>query len=95
MQLNFFLKDDVDRIVQTILDMPMFKKSKYMALACLAKTELAPILLRSERNVADELLDVAKDTNLASQVESCFATVSIHKVYFFLVTCRQERYSTF
>lgn len=51
-----------------------------MALACLAKTELAPILLRSEHNLAGELLDVAKDTNLASQVKSCFASVSIYKV---------------
>lgn len=59
---------DVGRIVETILAMPRFKKSKYMALACIAKTELVPVLLRSEHNLAEELLDVAKDIDLSSQV---------------------------
>jgi hypothetical protein len=54
--------------VETILAMPRFKKSKYMALACIAKTELVPVLLRSEHNLAEELLDVAKDVDLSSQV---------------------------
>ena len=39
-----------------------------MALACIAKTELVPVLLRSEHNLAEELLDVAKDIDLSSQV---------------------------
>jgi hypothetical protein len=39
-----------------------------MALACLAKTELVPVLLRTEHNLAEELLNVAKDVDLSSQV---------------------------
>ena len=41
-----------------------------MALAVLAKTELVSILLRPEYNLASELLDVAKDVDLANQVKS-------------------------
>ena len=39
-----------------------------MALACIAKTELVPVLLRFEHNLAEELLHVAKDVDLSSQV---------------------------
>lgn len=76
----YLLIGDVDRIVKTILDMPRFKKSKYMALACLAKTELVPVLLRTEHNLAEELLNVAKDVDLSSQVQFQF-----NHLYIFLI----------
>lgn len=60
--------DDVDRIIQSILLMQRFKKSKYIALACLAKTELTHYLLQAEYKLAEELLDVAKEADLSSQV---------------------------
>lgn len=41
-----------------------------MALACIAKTELVPVLLRPEHNLAEELLHAAKDVDLSSQVKT-------------------------
>lgn len=48
--------------------MPRFKKAKYMALSCLARTELVSLYLEMEPNIAEELLNVANDVALANQV---------------------------
>lgn len=75
----FRFKGDVSRIVSTILGMSRFKKSKYMALACLAKTELISFLISAEHNLVEELLHVATDVDLSSQVSS-------HLILIFLCT---------
>lgn len=54
--------------MDTVLAMPRFKKSKYIALACLAKTELVSDLLLPENKVAEEVLDALKHIDLSSQV---------------------------
>lgn len=67
---HFQIIGDIGCIVGTVLSMPRFKKSKYMALACLAKTELIPVLMNVEHNLGEELLHVATDVDLSSQVTS-------------------------
>ena len=61
--------DNTRGILEAVLNMALFKKSKYMALTCLAKcAELAPVLLEMEPNLGQELLQVAKDPSLFNQV---------------------------
>jgi len=61
--------DNTRGILEAVLNMALFKKSKYMALASLAKcAELAPVLLDMEPNLGQELLQVAKDPSLFNQV---------------------------
>ncbi|XP_057370348.1 thyroid adenoma-associated protein homolog isoform X2 [Daphnia carinata] len=71
-KIYILLQGDKSRIVNTILGMPRFKKSKYMALACLAKTELISFLISAEHSLAEELLHVATDVDLSSQVREVF-----------------------
>ena len=65
-QLRF--SDNVHAILETILSMGFLKKSKYIALTCLTKTELAPKLLEIDPNLGQELLQVAKDPSVSNQV---------------------------
>ncbi|KAI9564730.1 hypothetical protein GHT06_008471 [Daphnia sinensis] len=71
-KIYILLQGDISRIVNTILGMSRFKKSKYMALACLAKTELISFLMSADHNLAEELLHVATDVDLSSQVREVF-----------------------
>ena len=66
---SIWLIDNTIGILETVLGMALFKKSKYIALACLAKCPgLAPVLLEMEPNLGQELLQVAKDPSLFNQV---------------------------
>ena len=51
--------------------MPRFKKAKYIALSCLARTKLVALYLEMEPNIAEELLNVSNDVALANQVFKC------------------------
>lgn len=71
---NFFLSllhiyvDKLHDVVRLVLRMPIYKKSKYISLACLAKNKLAGIVMEEQPDLVEELLEAAKDPSLCNHV---------------------------
>ena len=59
-------------MLERVLHLPRLKKSKYMALSCIARSSLATLLVEMDPNLADELLDAAKDASLCNQAKDTF-----------------------
>ena len=78
--------------------MPRFKKSKYMALACVARTDqLVSVFLEMEPIIGEELLCVANDAVLANQVFLQFH-LNFYLVYYkksYFVFLRRPKFSTY
>ena len=60
--------DELHDVVRLVLGMPIYKKSKYISLACLAKNQLAGIVMEEQPDLVEDLLEAAKDPSLCNHV---------------------------